>query len=138
MIRRSEPEKRAAAYHEAGHATVCQALPSTGQLMKVTILNQGVCWILPAEPSQEDRLCMQLGGAVAEEIKLGASVERFQRSRQLAQEQGNHPDVVNKQWERARQILERNDPAFTRLAEALMRQEELIQPELESILSGVV
>lgn len=78
----SEYEKKVTAYHEAGHATIGKALPSTGQLQKVSILPRGqaagVAWINPpdgrsmyAEQDMLDQICMLLGGRAAEELKIG-------------------------------------------------------------------
>jgi cell division protease FtsH len=75
-------EKKVTAYHEAGHATISKALPSNGTLMKVSILPRGqaagVCWTNPVDNKSmysrqelEDHICMLLGGAAAEQLKIG-------------------------------------------------------------------
>ena len=80
--RLDEFEKKVTAYHEAGHATVSKALPSNGMLMKVSILPRGqaagVCWTNPVDNKSmysrqdlEDHICMLLGGAAGEELKIG-------------------------------------------------------------------
>jgi len=77
-----EFEKKVTAYHEAGHAIISKALPSNGTLMKVSILPRGqaagVCWTNPVDNKSmysrqdlEDHICMLLGGAAAEELKIG-------------------------------------------------------------------
>ena len=77
-----EFEKKVTGYHEAGHAIISKALPSNGTLMKVSILPRGqaagVCWTNPVDNKSmysrqelEDKICMLLGGAAAEELKIG-------------------------------------------------------------------
>ncbi len=71
-------EKRVTAYHEGGHAVLAAVLPHSDSLHKVTILPRGmalgVTQTLPEERHSytkeyiEDRICMALGGRVAEEI----------------------------------------------------------------------
>ena len=80
--RLDEFEKKVTGYHEAGHAIISKALPSNGTLMKVSILPRGqaagVCWTNPVDNKSmysrqelEDKICMLLGGAAAEELKIG-------------------------------------------------------------------
>jgi cell division protease FtsH len=74
-------EKRATAYHEAGHALLATVLPSGDPLHKVTILPRGmalgVTWSLPQERHTyskdyfEDTICKAMGGRVAERIVFG-------------------------------------------------------------------
>ncbi|MCU1344814.1 MAG: ftsH, partial [Acidimicrobiia bacterium] len=77
----SAEEKRITAYHEGGHALLGTVLPNCDPVHKVTILPTGmalgVTQTLPQERHSyssaylEDRLCMTLGGRVAEEIVFG-------------------------------------------------------------------
>jgi cell division protease FtsH len=75
----SPREKELTAYHEAGHAVCAVVLPHADPLHKVTILPMGmalgVTQQLPAEDRHsydqhylEDRLCIAMGGRMAEEI----------------------------------------------------------------------
>ncbi|MFM9037934.1 MAG: ATP-dependent zinc metalloprotease FtsH, partial [Actinomycetota bacterium] len=74
----SAEEKRVTAYHEGGHAVLAAVLPNGDALHKVTILPRGmalgVTQTLPEERhsfSKDyilDRICMALGGRVAEQI----------------------------------------------------------------------
>jgi cell division protease FtsH len=74
-------EKRATAYHEAGHAVLTAVLPHADPLHKVTILPRGmalgVTWSLPEERHTysknyfEDVICRAMGGRVAEKIVFG-------------------------------------------------------------------
>ncbi|WP_417857337.1 ATP-dependent zinc metalloprotease FtsH [Xanthomarina gelatinilytica] len=71
-------EKRAIAYHEAGHATVSWMLEHAAPLVKVTIVPRGrslgAAWYLPEErlivhPEQMlDEMCAALGGRAAEKV----------------------------------------------------------------------
>ena len=71
-------EKKAIAYHEAGHATVSWMLEHAAPLVKVTIVPRGqslgAAWYLPEErlivrPNQMlDEMCAALGGRAAEQV----------------------------------------------------------------------
>jgi ATP-dependent metalloprotease FtsH len=71
-------EKRAVAFHEAGHATVSWMLEHAAPLVKVTIVPRGrslgAAWYLPEErlivhPEQMlDEMCSALGGRAAEKV----------------------------------------------------------------------
>ncbi|MFT5859012.1 MAG: ATP-dependent metalloprotease FtsH [Flavobacteriaceae bacterium] len=74
-------EKRAIAFHEAGHATVSWLLEHAHPLVKVTIVPRGqslgAAWYLPEERSITtteqilDDMCSALGGRAAEQITFG-------------------------------------------------------------------
>ena len=71
-------EKKAVAFHEAGHATVSWMLEHAAPLVKVTIVPRGrslgAAWYLPEErlivrPEQMlDEMCSALGGRAAEKV----------------------------------------------------------------------
>ncbi|MDO4441543.1 MAG: ATP-dependent zinc metalloprotease FtsH [Moraxella sp.] len=98
MVLREE-ERRATAYHEAGHALVAQLLPNTDPVHKVTIMPRGwalgVTWQLPeqdAVSNYKDKMLNELsilfGGRIAEEIfvnrkSTGASND-FERATKMA------------------------------------------------------
>ena len=74
-----EDEKRATAYHEAGHAIVAESLPFTDPVHKVTIMPRGralgLTWQLPERDRismYKDQMLSQLsilfGGRIAEDI----------------------------------------------------------------------
>jgi cell division protease FtsH len=78
----TEEEKKATAYHEAGHALLNVILPNTDALHKVSIIPRGpalgVTMYLPEKDRVTnwkkellDRLIVIMGGRVAEEIFLG-------------------------------------------------------------------
>jgi cell division protease FtsH len=74
-------EKKAIAFHEAGHATVSWLLEYAHPLVKVTIVPRGqslgAAWYLPEERSITtteqilDEMCSALGGRAAEELIFG-------------------------------------------------------------------
>jgi cell division protease FtsH len=77
----SDTEKKTTAWHEAGHTLVALLLPNHDPIHKVSIIPRGpalgVTMSLPQEDrlgaSREwalDRICMILGGRVAEELKF--------------------------------------------------------------------
>jgi cell division protease FtsH len=79
----NEKEKKIVAYHESGHALVAMSVPTADPVNKVTIIPRGIAALgytqqLPTEDrylmTREellDRLCVLLGGRVAEEIIFG-------------------------------------------------------------------
>lgn len=74
-------EKRAIAYHEAGHATVSWLTEHASPLIKVTIVPRGrslgAAWYLPEERQlttkvqMMDEMCAALGGRAAEDVVFG-------------------------------------------------------------------
>ncbi|PIP21325.1 MAG: cell division protein FtsH, partial [Candidatus Nealsonbacteria bacterium CG23_combo_of_CG06-09_8_20_14_all_40_13] len=73
----SKQEKGISAYHEAGHATIGQALPNCDPVTKVSVVSRGMAlgytWSRPAEDKYlyskskfEDDIAQLLGGRVAE------------------------------------------------------------------------
>jgi cell division protease FtsH len=95
----SDREKELTAYHEAGHAVCAAVLPNCDPLHKVTIIPRGmalgVTMTLPTEDRHsydqhflDDRLCMSLGGRMAEEAVFGVytngASDDLQRSTELA------------------------------------------------------
>ena len=81
FLAKQTPEKKAIAYHEAGHATVSWLLEHAHPLLKVTIVPRGkalgAAWYLPQErqiTTKEqllDQMCSVLGGRAAEELTFG-------------------------------------------------------------------
>jgi ATP-dependent metalloprotease FtsH len=77
----TKEEKRAIAFHEAGHATTSWLLEYAHPLVKVTIVPRGrslgAAWYLPEERSITtteqllDEMCSALGGRAAEELVFG-------------------------------------------------------------------
>jgi cell division protease FtsH len=78
----SDSEKKATAYHEAGHALVAYMLPDADPLHKVTIIPRGralgVTQQLPVDDKHtysrdylEAALTVMMGGRVSEELQLG-------------------------------------------------------------------
>ncbi len=76
----NEQEKKIVAYHESGHAIVAESLPLTDPVHKISIIPRGISALgytlqLPTEDRYlltknelVQRLCVLLGGRVAEEI----------------------------------------------------------------------
>jgi cell division protease FtsH len=77
----TKDEKKAIAYHEAGHATISWLLEYAHPLVKVTIVPRGqslgAAWYLPEERSITtteqilDQMCSALGGRAAEQLTFG-------------------------------------------------------------------
>ena len=91
-------EKRRVAYHEAGHALVAEALPTTDPVRKVTIIPHGIAALGHTQqlPTQDrhlytkeellDRIAVLLGGRAAEDIVLQAVSTGAQDDLQRASE----------------------------------------------------
>ena len=77
----TKEEKKAIAFHEAGHATISWLLQYAHPLVKVTIVPRGqslgAAWYLPEERSITtteqilDQMCTTLGGRAAEQLTFG-------------------------------------------------------------------
>jgi cell division protease FtsH len=95
----SDGEKRAIAYHEAGHALLTHLLPEADPLHKVTIIPRGRALGKTQQIPVEDRhtasmpfllatICVLLGGRVGEELQLNrlssGAGEDFERTTNLA------------------------------------------------------
>ncbi len=79
----SQREREIVAYHESGHALVASLLPNMDPVRKISIIPRGIAALgytqqLPTEDRYlmtrselEDRMCVLLGGRVAEELVFG-------------------------------------------------------------------
>jgi cell division protease FtsH len=78
----SEEERRATAYHEAGHALVAKLIPGTDPIHKVTIIPRGRALGLTQQLPMDEKhnyhreyllnnIAILMGGRVAEELVLG-------------------------------------------------------------------
>ncbi|RTI07233.1 cell division protein FtsH [Thermus scotoductus] len=97
-LKLSEEEKRAVAYHEAGHAVVGEVLPHADKTEKVSIVPRGMAlgarWSKPEERvlvSKDhlmDELAVLMAGRVAEELFTGTvttgAQDDFKRATQIA------------------------------------------------------
>ncbi|UBV42482.1 ATP-dependent zinc metalloprotease FtsH [Deinococcus taeanensis] len=78
----SDQEKKAIAYHEAGHAVTAAVIPGSDKLQKVSIIPRGralgAAFYLPEEQvlmskeRLENQLIVALGGRAAEEVFMGS------------------------------------------------------------------
>lgn len=76
----SQKEKKIVAYHEAGHAIVAEIVPTGDPVHKISIIPRGIAALgytqqlptddryLMTKSELEDKICVLLGGRVAEEI----------------------------------------------------------------------
>ncbi len=97
-LKLSPEERRAVAYHEAGHAVVSEVLPHADKTAKVSIVPRGMAlgvrWARPEERvlvSKEhlmDELAVIMGGRAAEELFTGTvttgAADDFKRATQIA------------------------------------------------------
>jgi cell division protease FtsH len=179
-------EKRAVAFHEAGHATVSWMLEHAAPLVKVTIVPRGrslgAAWYLPEErlivrPEQMlDEMCAALGGRAAEQVIFGkistgalSDLEKVTKQARamvtiygLSDKVGNLTyydssgqseygftkpyseqtaelidkeisDIIEKQYDRAVELLDANKDKLTQLAEVLLDKEVIFKDNLEKI-----
>lgn len=179
-------EKRAIAFHEAGHATVSWMLEHAAPLVKVTIVPRGqslgAAWYLPEErlivrPEQMlDEMCAALGGRAAEKvifdkISTGAlsDLEKVTKQARMmvavyglndkvgnltyydstgqAESSFNKPysektaeiidqeisKIIEEQYQRAIDLLEKNKGKLTELAEYLLNKEVIFKDNLLEI-----
>ncbi len=120
----SAEEKRTTAYHEGGHAVLASVLPNGDPVHKVTILPRGmalgVTQTLPEERHSysqeyiEDRICMALGGRVAEELVFDQRDHRRRQrprsqatglARRMVREWGMSDRVGPMAWEGQQQVF---------------------------------
>jgi cell division protease FtsH len=119
----SAEEKRTTAYHEGGHAVLAAVLPNGDPVHKVTILPRGmalgVTQTLPEERHSvtrayvEDRICMALGGRVAEELVFGQQTTGAANdlevitslARRMVREWGMSDKVGPMAWEGHQQVF---------------------------------
>jgi len=179
-------EKRAVAFHEAGHATISWMLEHAAPLVKVTIVPRGrslgAAWYLPEErlivrPEQMlDEMCAALGGRAAEKvifdkISTGALSDLEKVTKQaramvtiygLSDKVGNLTyydssgqneygftkpysektaelidkeisDIIELQYKRAIDLLEKHKDKLTELANVLLDKEVIFKDNLEKI-----
>jgi len=182
-------EKKAVAFHEAGHATISWLLEHAAPLVKVTIVPRGrslgAAWYLPEErlivhPEQMlDEMCAALGGRAAEKvifdkISTGALSDLEKVTKQaramvtiygLSDKVGNLTyydssgqndmgftkpysertaelidteisDIIEKQYQRAIDLLKKNKDKLTLLAEELLEKEVIFKDNLEKIFGS--
>ncbi|MDT0555969.1 ATP-dependent zinc metalloprotease FtsH [Patiriisocius hiemis] len=179
-------EKKAIAFHEAGHATVSWMLEHAAPLVKVTIVPRGqslgAAWYLPEErlivrPEQMlDEMCAALGGRAAEKVifnkistgalsdlekvtkqaramvtiyglndKIGnltyydsSGQSEYNFSKPYSEKTAEMIDkeisnIVEKQYQRAIDLLEKNKDKLTLLANQLLDKEVIFKDNLEEI-----
>ncbi|MEC8724136.1 MAG: peptidase M41, partial [Bacteroidota bacterium] len=179
-------DKRAVAFHEAGHATVSWMLEHAAPLVKVTIVPRGrslgAAWYLPEErlivrPEQMlDEMCAALGGRAAEKVifnkvSTGALSDLEKVTKQaramvtvygLSDKVGNLTyydssgqneygftkpyseqtaelidkeisDIIEKQYQRAIELLKKHKDKLVQLAEVLLKDEVIFKDNLETI-----
>lgn len=179
-------EKKAIAYHEAGHATASWMLEHAAPLVKVTIVPRGqslgAAWYLPEErlivrPEQMmDEMCAALGGRAAEkvifnQISTGALSDLEKVTKQaramvtvygLNEKLGNLTfydssgqgemnftkpysektselidkeisNLIETQYKRAIDLLEKNKDKLTQLADILLDKEVIFKDDLQKI-----
>jgi ATP-dependent metalloprotease FtsH len=182
-------EKKAIAFHEAGHATVSWMLEHASPLVKVTIVPRGqslgAAWYLPEErlivrPEQMlDEMCATMGGRAAERVifdkistgalsdlekvtkqaramvtiyglneKIGnityydsSGQSEYNFSKPYSEKTAEAIDkeissIIEEQYQRALDLLEKNKDKLTLLAEELLEKEVIFKETLERIFGA--
>lgn len=176
----NEAEKKAIAYHEAGHAVTAAVIPGSDKLQKVSIIPRGralgAAFYLPEEQvlmskeRLENQLVVALGGRAAEEVFMGSvtsgAADDFRKATNIARKMvlewgmgdnfknmalttdsgpvflgedmakpkafSEHTSqlvdedvkrILNRAYERAREIVSEYRAAMQEVAEALLTQE---------------
>ncbi|MVN88436.1 ATP-dependent zinc metalloprotease FtsH [Deinococcus sp. HMF7620] len=176
----SEQEKKAIAYHEAGHAVTAAVIPGSDKLQKVSIIPRGralgAAFYLPEEQvlmskeRLENQLIVALGGRAAEEVFMGSvtsgAADDFRKATNIARKMvlewgmgdnfknmalttdsgpvflgedmakpkafSEHTSqlvdedvkrILNRAYERARELVTQYRQAMNEVAEALLSQE---------------
>ncbi|MBZ9750510.1 ATP-dependent zinc metalloprotease FtsH [Deinococcus sp. HMF7604] len=176
----SDQEKKAIAYHEAGHAVTAAVIPGSDKLQKVSIIPRGralgAAFYLPEEQvlmskeRLENQLIVALGGRAAEEVFMGSvtsgAADDFRKATNIARKMvlewgmgdnfknmalttdsgpvflgedmakpkafSEHTSqlvdedvkrILNRAYERARELVTQYRQAMNEVAEALLSQE---------------
>jgi cell division protease FtsH len=147
----NDEERETTAYHEGGHALLAYVLEQTDPLHKITIIPRGmamgVTMTLPPGDKHSasrqyllDRICMSMGGRVAEllvygDITTGAS-DDLQRSTELARrmvrEWGMSKEIGPMAWGSNQQVFLGEDLIHTR--DYSDDTSKIIDDEVERIL----
>ena len=161
----TEAERRAVAWHEAGHAVITRYMQPEARLTRVTIISSARGAAGYSMSVQPDRLlhsrrellsmiCAALGGRAAEEMLLGrdnvtvGAADDLKKAREIAAamakdyamgETGD-PDrdetlILQKAMDRARACLKEHREALEKLAQALLIRETLRENEIADILN---
>ncbi|MCI5772102.1 MAG: AAA family ATPase [Clostridiales bacterium] len=155
-----EKEKRITAYHEAGHALAARALQPGVRVARISILPTGnaagFALTLPEEKMFQTRselmaaMATALAGRAAEEMIFGreqvttGAAGDIQRARSIAGkmagewEMGEQGDLEGRllfdaAYRMARRTLEARREQLDRVAEALLRQEQLTERAFEEL-----
>ena len=150
----SKREKEIVAFHESGHAIVASTLPHMDPVRKISIIPRGIGALgytqqLPTEDRYlmtrselEDRLCVLLGGRVAEELAFGdistGAQDDLQKATDMAlsmvTQYGMSETLGLRTFERERRSPFLEMPTFQRSKEYSEEKAGAIDAEVEKIL----
>ncbi|MFI5364314.1 MAG: ATP-dependent zinc metalloprotease FtsH [Candidatus Binatia bacterium] len=150
----SKREKEIVAFHESGHAIVASTLPHMDPVRKISIIPRGIGALgytqqLPTEDRYlmtrselEDRLCVLLGGRVAEELAFGdistGAQDDLQKATDMAlsmvTQYGMSETLGLRTFERERRSAFLEMPTFQRSKEYSEEKAGAIDAEVEKIL----
>ncbi len=150
----SKREKEIVAYHESGHAIVASTLPHMDPVRKISIIPRGIGALgytqqLPTEDRYlmtrselEDRMCVLLGGRVAEELAFGdistGAQDDLQKATDIAlsmvTQYGMSETLGLRTFERERRSAFLDMPTMPRSKEYSEQKAGVIDAEVEKIL----
>ncbi|HVN83695.1 MAG TPA: ATP-dependent zinc metalloprotease FtsH [Candidatus Binatia bacterium] len=148
-------EKEIVAYHESGHALVATAIPGVDPVRKISIIPRGIAALgytqqqptedryLMTRSELESRLCVLLGGRVAEEIVFGdistGAQDDLQKATDIAvsmvTQYGMSPVLGLRAFDRERRSAFLESPLISR-KDYSEDKASVIDNEVERILEG--
>ena len=161
--RLTDGDKRAVAYHEAGHALITHLMQPDARLTRVTIIpsSRGAAgYSMSVSPDRtlytrrqlEAMICAALGGRAAEELILGredvtnGAANDLKKARDIAAamakewalgEAGEEEQpILDRAMGRTRALLSAHRPLLETLAQALLQRETLDEGALEEIFTA--
>ena len=162
--RMSDQERRAVAWHEAGHAVVTRFMLPDARLTRITVIPSARGAAGYSMSVQPDRLlhtrrelmgmiCAALGGRAAEEMLLGrddvttGAANDIKKAREMAgamaeefamgetgDKEKDSAEILREAMETTRKCLKENEWTLRALAEALLNRETLREAEIAAIL----
>src|SRR6185503_19696465 len=123
----SEDDKRAVAYHEAGHAVVTRYLKPEDRMQKASIVRRGETLGVVSRSEREERhqlharqieadIMISLGSRAVEELMLGTK-------------------MLQELYEETKRLIREKEYAVHAVAAALIERQELIGSELDEVFA---
>ena len=134
----SDQEKENTAYHEAGHTLVAKKLPGADPIHKVTIVPRGTALGLTQQLPTDDRYTQNRGYCEEQMVFLGKDLAHHQDYSEETAKQidAEIHDIVVRNYERAKKIVQENMGILKWMSEALLEYETLDANQIDQIMEG--